>query len=174
MCGPRSERPLDRGARLFWRDPSDDDDRRQVGAEDPAMVRVDVVQAKRLDRGGSRLAERWIVCGYQRRLERPLRDVLRTLETPGKLSHELRAHRVEGLLGQARMHHVICEETDGTPEVVVEDAHGEVCRRRLLRADLVERSLEREPIERGRAIAEEPLENLVHALLTRWSFQARV
>jgi len=137
------------------------------------MVCSDVVETERLDRRRSRLAERRIDRRQQRRLERPLREVLRALETAGKLRHELCTHRPEVLLGQAGMNHVIRQEGDGTREVVVEDAHGEVGRRPLLRADLVECLPEREPIERGRAVAEEPLQDLVDSFLARGSLEAR-
>src|SRR5207253_10353543 len=117
--GPGAERALDDGARLLRRDPSDHDDRREAGAEDPAMVCSDVVETERLDRRRSRLAERRLDRRQQRRLERPLREVLRALETAGKLRHELCTHRPEVLLGQAGMNHVIRQEGDGTREVVV-------------------------------------------------------
>jgi len=128
------------------------------------MVCSDVVETERLDRRRSRLAERRIDRRQQRRLERPLREVLRALETAGKLRHELCTHRPEVLLGQAGMNHVIRQEGDGTREVVV---------RPLLRADLGECLPEREPIERGRAVAEEPLQDLVDSFLARGSLEAR-
>ena len=130
------------------------------------MVRPDVVEAERLDGRWCRLPERRIVRREQRSFERSLREVLRALQPAGKLRHERRAHRAEGLLGQAGMDHVISQEGDGRREVLVEDAHGKVRRRPLLRTDLVERSLEREPVERGRSVAEEPVQDLVHSLLS--------
>src|SRR5439155_6699188 len=105
--GPGAERPFDHGARLVRCDLSDHDDRREVGAEGPTVVRPDVVEAERLDGRWCRLPERRIVRREQRSFERSLREVLRALQPAGKLRHERRAHRAEGLLGQAGVDHVI-------------------------------------------------------------------
>ena len=112
-----------------------------------------------------------IVGGKQGRLERAAGQMVRALQFAGDGSGQLRLDDFEILFGQRRGKLVVGEQLHAAFKLVGQHLQRKIRARRFVRADVVERLLESQPVQRFGAVREQLVQRLVHAVLAFRHFQ---
>jgi hypothetical protein len=123
---PHPEVLLDHRARRLRGHLADHDDRRQVGTEGAAVVRLHVGERERHHRLHRGLAQRRVAGREERRVERLARLVLRALDAPRDIVGHLLLDDREGGLGKGGAQLVVGEELHAAVEVLGQHTDGEV------------------------------------------------
>ena len=123
-----------------------------------------VLNGECLDGGRRGFPLHWIAPGKQRRPERASGKIVRALQFAGHGSGQLRLDDFEIRFGQCGGKFIVREQLHAAFKLIGQHRQRKIGARRFVRADVIQRLLEGQPVQRFRAVGEELVQRPVHAV----------